>query len=203
MTMPMMGDDEQHSMVINIKGKKSETEMDLGAMGLMKTYSDGDAKKTYTVIGATKMGYVADMADPDLKKMAEKQLDSLELRPTGQKATIAGHAAEEYLLTGIKTRGISADLSIWVTADFPKELQETFLHSLTNNPGQDPKQTKALKQLTDKGLVPVRVVMKKDGEVAMSMDFVKYEQKSLDDALFVPPADVKFNPMPKMPGGTN
>ena len=198
MTMPMMGSEDSHSMIINVKGNKSETEMDMGGMGVVKTYVDNDAKKIYTVMGAMKTGYVADMGD---KKAAQKQLSSIGLKASGQKATINGHPAEEYLLTGVNMRGMNVDISIWVTADFPKELQETFYRSLNNNPGQDPKQTAAMRQLADKGLVPVRILMKKDGEVAMTMDFVKYEQKSLADALFVPPADVKFSSPPKAPGG--
>jgi hypothetical protein len=203
MTMPQLGDDDAHPMIINVKGKKSETEMEMGAMGSMKTYSDFDTRKFYMcmAMGSSKMNYVADMDDPDLKKVAQKQSDdSLNLSPTGKKEIIAGHPSEEYLLKGLKN---AADISIWVTGDFPKEMQESFSNSLNNKPGQDPKQTKAFKQLADKGLVPVRVVMRRNGEIAMTMEFVKYEQKSLNDSVVTPPADVKFSPMPKMPGGMN
>ena len=203
MTMSMLGDDDAHPMIINVKGKKSETEMEMGAMGSMKTYSNQETRKMYMcmAMGATKMNYVTDIDDPTLQKAAQKATDSLDLKPTGKKETIAGHPAEEFLLTGIKAQGASVDLSIWAAADFPKDMQETFSNSMNNKPGQDPKQTKAFRKLADKGLVPVRVVMKKDGEVAMSMEFVKYEQKSIDDSVVTPPADVKFSPMPTRGGG--
>ncbi len=94
-------------------------------------------------------------------------------------------------------------MSIWVAGDFPKDIQESLYRSLKNSSSQDPKQMKAMKELADKGLVPVRMVMKQGGEVAMTMEFVKFEQKNLDNAIFVPPADVTFSPMPKMPGGMN
>jgi hypothetical protein len=204
MTMAQMGDDEKLPMIINIKGNKSETEISFGAMGSVKTYSNLETKKTYTCadMGGRKMNYVADMDDPDIKKAAQKATDSLDLKPTGKKETIAGHSAEEFLLTGIKAQGATVDASIWAASGFPKDIQESLSQSL-NKQGQDPKQTKAFRQLADKGLVPVRVVMRKGGEVAMSMEFVKYEQKSLDDSVVTPPADVKFSPMPKMPGGMN
>ncbi len=194
MTAPQMGDDS-HPMIINVKGDKTESEVDLGTMGNIKTYSDN--KKIYMVMGAMKTGYIMDKT-PD--KAIKNKLDSLDLKRTGQKATIAGHPAEEYLLKGMKG---GAEVSIWVAGDFPKKIRESFYHSLNNNPGEDPAQLKAMMQLADRGLVPVRIVVKRDGEMQMTTEFVKYEEKSLADALFVPPADVKFGPMPKMPGGTN
>ncbi len=194
MTIPQLGDDEKHPVVINVKGGKTETESEMGAMGAVKSYSDDSAKKVYMVMGAMKSGYVMDMDDPALKKANQSQTDSLDLTPSGKKETIAGHPSEEYLLKGLKN---SQAVSIWVTGDFPKSMVETFYHSM-NKPGQDPKQTKAFRALADKGLVPIRVVVTKDGEVFLTMEFVKYEQKSLDDALFVPPADVKFSAPPQM-----
>jgi hypothetical protein len=198
MTIPQMGDEDKHSMIINVKGDKSESEMDMGAMGLMKTYSDPSTNKTYMVMGAMKTGYFFDKKDTDNQKMASKAMDSLDIKPTGQKTTVAGHPAEEYLLKGLK---MIDEVSLWVTPDFPKDMQKSFYHSLNNNPGQDPKEAKAMRQLADRGLVPVRIVARKGAEVAMTMEFVKFEQKGLDDKLFVPPSDVKFNPMPKMGGG--
>jgi hypothetical protein len=200
-SMPIMGDDDQHPMIINMKGQKSETEMEMGPMGTVRTYSDYGSRKIYAVTGTQKTGFVMDMSDTTIKNIAQKQLDSLDLKPTGKKETIAGHPAEEYLLTGIKMMGTSVQLSIWAASGFPKELQESLSHSLSNSPGQDPKQSKALRQLADKGLVPVRTVISKDGEVAMTMEFVKYEAKSLDDSIFVPPADVKFSAPPRQMGG--
>lgn len=201
MTMPQMGNDDSHSMIINVKGKKTEAEMDMGAMGKFKTYSDDATKKAYMVMGAMKSGFIMDLQADSIS--AATQLDSIALKPTGGKATIAGHPAEEYLLTGIESRGQKIDLSIWVTADFPKEIQESFFRSLNDKPGQDPKQMKAMKMLASRGLVPVRIVAKSGDDVEMTMEFVKYEKKHLDDALFVPPTDVKYRPMPTMGGGMN
>ncbi len=204
MTFPIGGDDDPHPMIINIKGQKTETEMEMGAMGSMKSYSDGKKSYGLSIMGGMKNGFVMDMpSDSATNAMSQKQLGDVDLKPTGKKETIAGHPAEEYVLTGVNMKGMIFDMSIWAAADFPKSFQEILYNSMKNSPGQDSKQTKAMKQFADKGLVPVRMVMKKDGEVAVTTEFVKYEQKSLDDALFIPPTDVTFKPIPKMGGGTN
>jgi hypothetical protein len=202
MTMPQVGNNDSHSMIINVKGKKMETEINMGAMGLMKSYSDLETRKGYMVMGARKMGYSMDLPS-DSAMNASNDKSDLDLKPTGQKATIAGHSAEEYVLKGVNSRGGMVDLSFWVAGDFPKEMLAAFHHGL-KDPGQDSKQTRAMKYFVDHGLVPVRIVATSDGQVAMTMEFVKYEEKHLDDALFAPPTDVKYRPMPKgMGGGTN
>jgi len=192
MTIPMLGDDEKHPMVMNMKGDKSETEVDMGMMGNMKSYKDGATKKMYMVMGSSKSGFVMDMKDL-------KSSDPIEVKATGNKETIAGHPAEEYSLKGQK----GVDISLWMTADMPKDIQESFFNAIKDSPNQDPNVKKAMKQLADKGLVMVRIVMKDAGETQMTMEFVKYEKKSLDDSFFVPPADVKFGPMPAGMGGMN
>lgn len=203
MTMPQMGNDDSHSMVINVKGKKMEMEINMGTMGLMKSYADQETRKGYMVMEAMKMGYTMDLPSDSLQIASNDKSDMADLKPTGKKATIAGHSAEEYLLKGVKSRGGTVDMSFWVAGDFPKEMLAAFNNGL-KNPGQDSKQTVAMKYFADHGLVPVRIVATSDGQVAMTMEFVKYEAKHLDDALFVPPTDIKYRPMPTgMGGGTN
>jgi hypothetical protein len=177
MTIPMM-DDEKHSMIVNVKGDKNESEMDMGVQGIVKVYKDRSTKKMYIVMTAMKMGMTMDLSD------INNAVDSIDIKPSGQKETIAGHPAEEYLIKGAK-----GDISLWVTSDFPKEIQQSFYKSLNDNPQSDPNQIKAIRELVGKGLVPIRIVVKSAGEVQMSMEFVKYEQKSLDDALFIPPQE--------------
>ncbi|HEY3876085.1 MAG TPA: DUF4412 domain-containing protein [Candidatus Kapabacteria bacterium] len=192
MTLPMMGDDEKHSMIVNVKGDKSETEVDMGAMGTFKSYVDKATNKSYIVVGP-KMGYTMDLKNDS----GSSSGPALDLKPTGKTKTIAGYAAQEYLLKGME--GID-QMSLWVSPDVPKELREGFHNSFGSNQRADPKQNQAINQLIDKGLTPVGVDAQKDGELAMSMELVKFEKKPLDDALFVPPADIKFQPMPQMGG---
>src|SRR5487761_921474 len=47
MTMPQMGDTENHSMIISVKGKKAEMDVYMGTMGRIKTYEDQETKKGY------------------------------------------------------------------------------------------------------------------------------------------------------------
>lgn len=90
----------------------------------------------------------------------------------------------------------TGEVSVWMTPDLPKDVQYALFNWMASSPKQDPNQIKMLKELTDKGLAPVRIVVLNDGKVGMTMEFVKYERKSLPDALFIPPADVKFDAVP-------
>jgi len=189
--IPMM-DDDAHSMIINVKGDKSEIDMDMGDQGgMMNFYTDRTTKKRYSVMTELKMGTVSDIDDSVQYNVKDDSLN-----PTGQKATIAGHPSEEYISNSTK-----GDVSLWVTSDLPKDVKECFYNSLSNSPGQNPKGIKEMKYLSDRGLVPVRIVVKIVSETIMTVDFVKYERKSLDDSLFVPPASIKYDAMPSGPGG--
>jgi Domain of unknown function (DUF4412) len=191
-SITQLGDDAKHDMKVNVKGDKLETETDLGAMGLMKTYSDPASKKTYMVMGDSKSGMVRDNpSDSAIRAGAT----GLELKATGHKDTIAGHTAEEYTF-----KDGPADISLWASSGFPKSLC-----SQSEVVGQqDNVMPAAMKQLAKKGLFPVKLVISQQGEVAASMEFVKYEEKKLDDAFFVAPSDVKYGPIPQRgSGGTN
>jgi hypothetical protein len=188
LTVPLLGDDTR-TMIINVKGDKSQIDMDMGDEGGMtKIYTDPAAKKRYIVMMDSKTGLVSDMDDSTQQSVNG---DSISIKPTGQKATIAGHPAEEYV-----SSGINGDVSLWVTPDFPKDVRESFYHALSSSPGQDAKGIKDLKYLSDRGLVPVRIVVKVAGEAMMTVEFVKYDRKKLDDALFVPPKDIKYTATP-------
>jgi len=189
MTIPKM-DDEKHEMVTNIKGDKSQSNIDLGVQGQIKTFMQDD--KIYIAMMAMKSGFV--MTTP--KALPASIDSSLTLKATGQKANIAGHDAEEYLLHTSK-----ADIHMWASGDFPKSMIASLLHTLASQPGKDASQKAAFKQLADKGLFPVRLVVKSGEETEATMEFVSYEEKKLDDSIFELPKNIKFNPMPAMPGG--
>ena len=198
LTLPQMGDDAAHPMTMNVKDQQVEAEIDMGTMGLMKTYTDNKTRKGYVVMEAMKMGYTMDLPSDSSKDATKSEMP--DIKPTGHKMTVAGHAAEEYLLKGVHAKTGTADLSIWVTSDFPKEIQIAMKNGLKNS-AQDPKEAQVMKYFANKGLVPVRIVTMSDGDTAATMEFVKFEAKHLDDALFVPPTDIKFQPMPTAPGG--
>jgi hypothetical protein len=188
LTIPLLGDDT-HTMIINVKGDKSQINMDMGDQGgLMKIYTDVSKKKRYIVM-ADNTGMMSDITDDSIA--SNTQNDSLNMKPTGKKATIAGHPSEEYI-----SSGTNGEVSLWVTADFPKDVRESFYRGLSNSPGQDAKGIREIKYLSDRGLVPVRIVVKVGDEPMMNVEFVKYDRKKLDDSLFVVPTDIKYNAMP-------
>jgi len=187
MSIPKM-DEEKHDMIVNMKGDKTQTNIDMGVQGQIKTFVQDN--KIYIAMMAMKSGFVADIP----KEISNDAIDPL--KPTGQKANIAGHDAEEYLLHSSKI-----DIHFWASSDFPKSMLNGLERAMNSQPSKDQKMASAFKQLTEKGLFPVRVVMKSGEETDLSMEFVSYEEKKLDDAIFALPKDIKFGPMPTMPGG--
>jgi hypothetical protein len=189
MTMPQM-DEDKHDMIANMKGDQSLMEMDLGAQGGIKMWSDRAAKKMYMYMAAMgSNGFIMDIPS-DSVAMAKAGDEQLEIKPTGKKAMIAGHNAEEYQM---KLK--EGEMSMWMASDFPKNIMEAF-HSMSNTQKQDVKVTRALKELMDKGQVPVKMQMSSAGEIAMTMELVKVEPKKLDDKIFERPSSITFKPMP-------
>jgi hypothetical protein len=171
---------------INIKGDKSEAEMNMGEYGTSQMWSDRSTGKLYMYLSSLKKGMIMDMND-----IQSRKFDSLDITPTGHKETIAGYGAEEYLEKTPK--GVT---SIWFTHDLPKDIQTEVLNWLRSNPRQDTKQAQIIKSFIDRGLAPVRIETSTNGKKIMTMQFVKFERKSLPDALFVPPSNITFDPSP-------
>ncbi len=193
MVMAQLGGDTI-PMTMNFKAGNIEQEMSM-PQGAMKMYivKANNTRKFYIVMGGA-MGMTMDLPDSTPKSAATSAAAS-QLVKTGKSATIAGHHADEYLL-----KGASQDLSVWASSDFPKELRESMANSMKDQPHQDEATSGAFKELASKGLMPVRVVMSQNGQTAMSMELVSFEQKSLPDALFVPPSNIQYRPMPTQMG---
>jgi hypothetical protein len=195
MTIPQLGG-SPIPMEIAMKGDKSVSTMSNPMAGEMKVYSDLKAMKTVMVMG--KMGYEIDMnkKNPNAANADETQAPVA----TGQKKTINGYACE--LFTSKPKEG---ELEMWMTLDFPKEITSSIGRSFTGSMGgmraNKGAGENAFAGLILKGYAPVQINMKKDGETMATIEFVKYEKKSLSDALFVIPTDVNVQPMPDMQGG--
>jgi hypothetical protein len=194
-SIPQM-DEEKHEAITNIKGDKIMTEVDLGAQGGIKAWIDVPEKKAYMYSAAMgKKGMIMDFPDD---AVSNKEGADDGLKATGQKATIAGHASEEY---SMKTD--DGDVAFWMTSDLPKDIQQAFTHSMSMNQQKDPKLASSIKRLAAKGFVPVKTVIKMGGEIAMSSELVKIEPKKLDDKIFERPADVQFVSMAQQIGEHN
>ncbi len=183
MALPSM---KQFDEIINVKGDKSEIEMNMGAYGTSQMWGDRTTGKIYMYLSSLKKGMILDMND-----LTNTKMDSLDITPTGRKETISGYAAEEYLQKTSK-----GEIYIWFTTGLPKDVQYACLSLFRNSARQDPKLAAFVMRFMDKGLAPVRIEMINDGKSAMRMQFEIFERKSLADALFVPPSNLSFEAPP-------
>lgn len=193
MTSPMMGGNPM-PMVVDIKGDKAVTTMN-NPMGEMKVYTDNSTHKTVLVMGG-KTGYEVDAKKAE--ELAAAKKDSIVPVATGQKKTINGYNCELYTATSS-----DADFEMWMTSDFPKDITEAMKKFSSGGGigGMRGGKANPFGSLMEKGLAPVQTDVKNKGQLMASIEFVKYERKSLDDAMFIVPSDVTIQPMPAMMGG--
>jgi hypothetical protein len=188
------------TMMITTKGEKSVVSMEM-PQGAMKMYVDHSTGKMVTVMESMKMGM-----EMDLKKMEEMTKNSEaapKIEATNEKKVINGHNCELYRITSAK-----GDVSnMWMTDDLPKSLLNTMQSAFKNGldggmRGQkNNATTAAMKSLFEKGLVPIQIESLHDGKVETTITFIKYEQKKLDDSIFIVPSDIKIRQMPSFMGG--
>jgi hypothetical protein len=195
--IPMLGEDKL-DMKCNVKGEKAMTEMDLGMQGAMHMYVDHATKKMTIVMDAMKMGFTTEIGDEDAMAAGVDDKD-FDFKATGKKETVNGYAADEYQVK--LDEGSNVD--VWLTADAPEDVRRAMRGAMGHMQQKaSPKQAKLYKMISDKGLMPVRTVISKGDEKMATIDLVKVEKKNLEDGLFVAPADIKYQPMPKnMEGG--
>lgn len=174
---------------------------------------DLEGSKIITLMPARKMYMTMDLketaeamkeSDKEMKKShADEEEKFPKLTPTGKQETIAGYTCEHWLMgdkqeldmcvakglgyfgMGGQARG-GADS--WKNLAFsPKMLAEAANH---------PDWVKLL----EGGAFPLKFTAKQDGKVTINMEATKIERKSLDDSLFVVPADYKAMNIPTQPG---
>jgi len=190
MSIPMLGD-QKIPVTISIKGDKTVSVMDVPMQGSMKMYSDRASKKMTIVQEAQKQGMEMDMAK--MEEMKKNLPDTSIPKPTGKKDKIKGYNAEEYSTT--TDGGIEVDL--WLSKDMPKEVAAGINSSNESNMQTQLNSSKntVFKELFKKGYAPLRTVVKKDGDVQMTMEFTKVESKKLNDSLFVIASDITIQKM--------
>ncbi|MBS1904082.1 MAG: DUF4412 domain-containing protein [Bacteroidetes bacterium] len=198
MTIPQLGGNPI-PMTIYMKGDKSATSMQTPMGGEMHTYTDLQKMKTVMVMGG-KMGYEVDLNKAKEAAASAEPKEVVHPSSTGKSKTINGYACDEFIMN-IK----DGQMDMWMTKDFPKDIMSSISKSMGRNLGgmrsnQGAGAEGAFKELTDKGYAPVQVNMTKDGQVMATVEFVKYEKKSVDDKDVTVPADVTIQPMPDMSG---
>lgn len=186
-----MQDQEQHDMVMNVKGDKFEIDMDAGMQGMLHMYVDHANKKLTMVMEAQKMGISQTIPDDAAQPTEGTQKDD-NLKATGQKLTINGRAAELYTLTGP-----DEVVNMWMSKDFTPELAEGLQAAMSNNVRGSQAQKHAFRELAEKGYFPVKIESKTGG----SLELVSVEPKSLPDSKFEVPTDITIMPANAMGGG--
>lgn len=183
-----MGDQDQHDMVMNIKGNKFEIDMDAGMQGMLHIYPDRVNRKVTIVMEQQKMGVVRDLPNDSVEEVSAK-MKNVELKATGQKSIINGHNAELYVLTSPQET-----VSMWMSKDFGHDVAEGLRAAMMNNNKGSAAQKKAFRDLAEKGYFPVKIESKDGG----SMELASVEAKSIPDSKFMVPADVTIMPMTGM-----
>ena len=186
-SVPMLGD-QKLVMSVSMKGDKSLSSTDIPNMGSMKTYFDKSTNKTIVVQEAQKMGTEIDMDQMDAAMGSKKFSDP---KATGKKETIKGLASEEYT----STLGEGMEFDLWVTKEMPKDITNAINRSMESSMQLGGTKNEAFKQLFNKGYTPVRITIKKDGDVQATIEFSKVEPKKIDDKIFIIPSDITIKKM--------
>jgi hypothetical protein len=183
-------------VTMSSKGAKSVMEMSMPMMGSMKMYIDRLAGKMITVMGQSGME-----APLNSETFKVTKTDNSTVKATGEKKDINGHHCELYTLTS--REGVT---DLWVTGDLPKSMIEMIkvsfkagMQSFAN--GKAGGTASAFDEMTAKGLLPIRIEMKNDGKSIATISLTGYEEKKIDNSIFVVPSDVKITSNSEMGGG--
>jgi roadblock/LC7 domain-containing protein len=177
---PFFGD-QKMDISITIKGDKTVTYMDIPGRGPEKIFEDKAAKKTTIVYLDQKRG-----AEVDLSGMDSITKPALPVNSTGRKELIKGFNAEEYSCqvdSGMEMR-------MWLTKEMPKDIAEATVNFCENSMKASGGTAAGFLALFNKGYVPVRTTMLKDGNLLVKIEFSKAEPKKIDDSEFVIPSDI-------------
>ena len=197
MEVPQLGPDKV-PMVVTSKGDKSVMEMTVPQQGTMSVYTNRATKKMVMVMAAMKMGFEIDMNKPGIAAKADevKQMP----KATGQKKMIAGYNCELYTLDPKD----GSQVEMWMTGDLPKTLSMAVgsaiggLGTMNKGGAGNGGASGGFDDILAKGLVPIEFDAKSDGKVMATIQFVKYEQKSIADSFMEVPSGINIQQMPDM-----
>jgi hypothetical protein len=186
------------TLITSMKGDKSMAEMQM-PQGSMKIYTDQASGKITTVMESMKMGMEMDM---NVMAKSVSKDDPPKVEATGEKKIISGHSCELYRLTAHDNK----QSNWWMTGDLPRSILNSLREIYKNSKGSLPGGNAgtgavAIEKMFQKGLAPIEIDMLKDGKAESSITFIKYEQKHIDDSIFVIASDIKIQPMPAKGGG--
>lgn len=165
------------SVFTNIKGDKSESEIVIGTEDTIRTYVDLSSQKIYSYQTSTLTGFQSKVPSDSGIEVVIKKDD--------QKEDIAGHLSTKYtFMDG------TSECTVWACKDIPQNLR----NYLTNK-AQDKTIKAAFRQLAKEGLCPLRTVILTKNGFTTTSEFVKFEQKKLDNSIFTIPSNIVFQLM--------
>ncbi len=190
-------DNAKMTMTTSVKGEKSVMELQM-AQGNMKMFIDQAAGKMTMVMEALKMGMVTDLkkAEEAAKKLPQ-DLEPPTITATGEKKNINGHECERYQV--ITHTGDSSNW--WMTKDVPERMLKSLRATLEKGMKNAVRSRaggigSSMEALFKKGMMPIQIESKQ-----ATITFVKFEEKQIDDSVFVIPSDITIQEMPAGLGG--
>ncbi len=173
-------------VTISVKQEKLRISLDMPNMGELTIYNDPVAKKLTTVMAAMNMGFEMPIPAADTAVVNMPAAVA-----TGQTKTIGSYSCDEFSCIAED----SMVINIWMTRDLPGTISSSLFQAIENST-QGIVGTDGFRQLAAQGYIPVQTVVKKDGVDFATVMLKNFEQKSLDDALFVIPANITIQQMP-------
>jgi outer membrane lipoprotein-sorting protein len=170
-------------MSMNFKGDKMMMSMDVAGTAL-KMYSQNWGTKLVIVMEAMNMGFETELTTPTAQPASAITSN---LKPTGKKETVNGFAAEEWAIVDEEKSTV-----MWLTSDIDKSILKSWGALNKIQQAQNPDQGRAEMDriITEKGLMPVRIVFSESGEAQATIDLVKVEKTSIPDSVFVLPSNI-------------
>lgn len=168
-------------VVIQVKGSRWRMDTDMGG-GPGSVIADGQGN--VTMVSHTRKTW---MRPPMMQMKQGADIGNYSFSATGKKDKVLDYECEYYQ---VKDADNPADGRQWCITSALGYVGYTPLRQLSNG--------NTLKKSFPKGFFLLKGL---DGKGAVAYEVTKVEKKSLDDALFAPPADYKEMQMPAMPGG--
>jgi hypothetical protein len=197
MASPMLGS-QKVDIVYSVKGDKVLQTADDPKVGKISVYTDNKTGTQIIVQEAQKQGMEIDQVvmDDAIKSM---HMPDLVPKATGKKDIVKGYNCELYTLMMDSVQ----EMDIWLTKDLPKDLWVAIRNCTVAGMKNTGVKSDALMNLFQSGYAQVRMEMKYNGVTQLTNEFLKAEQKKLDDSIFTVPADItvtKFDPQHMNPG---
>jgi hypothetical protein len=186
------------SVTMYTKGDKVAYDIPIPIVGDLHFIVDRNSR-TLTALVPNKVAYVSDLRTMDKTRATIDDslaghhafIDSLQAhmpKPTGQKKTINGLAAEEY-----KTSISGTDITLWLTQDsrlkFYDVIRDAFLGKVQTGLGGLEEVFAIIGEVAGEGKVPVSMEVVSNGRVLVKSELSEMSEETVDDAVFEVPKD--------------